>query len=290
MLKNDAEHTLSRTEKDAALQKRLSASTHGVVHEHCAEELASRLPLLAFDADKVICHGWDASMAEQLLQRWPNTELTVVESNPTLAARARQAARRWLRSARFKVVNATLQDANLASASVDFVVSNLTMARNATPDDDLAVLSSALRAGGGLLLALPGPNTLREVRHAWADGATHAATFADMHDLGSALSRHRFTESVLNAVPLTLVYSDPKKLWRDLDEHGARNSEPDRPRGLTSRRRFDQMLSALREDDGRIQISIELVFAQCWRAHAQSRDRNLQDGEIRVDITQISRR
>src|SRR5207253_61003 len=70
-----------------------------------------------------------------------------------------------------------------------------------------------------------GPDTLRELRAAWAavDDYTHVNTFIDMHDIGAALGRAALTEPVLDVERATLTYSDVLAPMRDLKVTGAHN-------------------------------------------------------------------
>ncbi|MEL7309871.1 MAG: class I SAM-dependent methyltransferase [Pseudomonadota bacterium] len=281
---------IQRDESDHAMQRWLTRSGDGVISAHCAQELSTRLDMLAITPRHVAVLGWSAEMVDAVLKRWPKSNVVVVESNLTLAEQARQAARRVLRNARFTVDACELAQI-AADQPFDFAIANLALARSATPDAALAALAKTLAPSAGLLLAYPGPDTLRELRAAWGnDPHTHVASFPDMHDLGSAFSRHGFTESVLNVERLTLSYRNLNQLWLDLTEQGARNSEPNRRNTLTGKTRFRRMCDKLQNEQGGTEITVELIYAQTWRANSASADRTLQDNEIRIGLDQLTRR
>ncbi len=281
----------TRTESDTTCQRFLAQQQGGFVFEHTGAELAERFEMLALKPQRLLCVGWDPKLVDAALKRWPETHLVVVESNRQLAARARSAAARWLRKPRFDVFEAPMAGAELPSAHFDFAVANLTLARSATPDGALSTLAECLQPGAGLLFAMPGPDTLKELRSAWShDDFAHVAVFPDMHDLGSALSRHGFTESVLNAETLTVQYEQVSRLWQDITHQGARNCEPGRRKTLTGKDRFREMRSRLEGADGKFTVTVELVYVQCWRATSQSRDRNLPEGEVRISLDSLTKR
>ncbi|MEO0364008.1 MAG: class I SAM-dependent methyltransferase [Pseudomonadota bacterium] len=281
----------ARTENDPAVQRRLARSGLGVVSRHCAEELISRLDMLAVTPSQVACLGWDPVVIDALRSRWPKSSLTVVESNPELARHARKSARRALRRPVFEVEATPLDHLPEREPKFDFAVANLTLARSATPDAALAAIARSLAPSAGLVISHPGPDTLRELRDAWAnDSHVHTASFADMHDLGSAFARHGFTESVLNVERLTFEYRTLDRLWQDLTDQGARNSEPGRRPTLTGTNRFRQMCSRLKNAEGGVSITVELIYAQTWRANSVSADRNLPQNEVRIDLDQLTRR
>ena len=91
-----------------------------------------------------------------------------------------------------------------------------------------------------------GPDTLRELRAAWAaaDGGTHVSGFRDMHDIGDALARAGLSEPVLDVERLTMVYPDVAAITRDLKVIGAHNATAARARGLTGKGRWRAMTDA----------------------------------------------
>jgi malonyl-CoA O-methyltransferase len=91
---------------------------------------------------------------------------------------------------------------------VDLVFSNATLQWCNDLDRTFAELLRVLRPGGLLMFTTFGPDTLRELRAAWAvaDGFTHVSPFLDMHDIGDALVRARFADPVMDAERLTLTY------------------------------------------------------------------------------------
>ena len=89
-----------------------------------------------------------------------------------------------------------------------------------------------LGPGGLLTFATLGPDTLIELRRAWAaaDGYVHVNRFIDMHDLGDALVRSGLAEPVMDVERFTLTYAEVSDLMRDLKTIGARNVNAGRPR------------------------------------------------------------
>ena len=126
-----------------------------------------------------------------------------------------------------------------------------------------------LKVGGLLTFTTFGPDTLREVRRAFArvDGYTHTNRFADMHDVGDMLVEAGFADPVLDAEPMTLTYEDPAALLRELKSLGATNATRGRPHGLMGRARWQRMLAALDASrrDGRIPATFEVVYGHAWK-------------------------
>lgn len=157
-----------------------------------------------------------------------------------------------------------------ADASVDLLFSNLSFQWI----DDLPALFTelrrVLRPEGVLMFSSFGPDTLMELRTAWAsvDDGVHVNRFPDMHDVGDALLGAGLRDPVMDVDRLTRTYDDLPGLMRSIKAIGAGNAAAGRPRGLTGRgvmRRLEEVYPA-RGDGGRPQASWEVVYGHAWGA------------------------
>jgi malonyl-CoA O-methyltransferase len=157
----------------------------------------------------------------------------------------------------------------LAAGSLDLVWSNLTLQWINEPEVAFAEFHRALRVGGLLTFTTFGPDTLLELRAAFAgvDRATHVSRFIDMHDLGDMLVQTGFADPVMDMEKLTLTYSDATTMMRELKAIGAHNATMGRPRGLTGRARWRRMLDGLEtfRRDGRLPATYEVVYGHAWK-------------------------
>ena len=164
----------------------------------------------------------------------------------------------------------------VAGASVDLVWSNLTLEWINDPARVFAEFHRVLRVGGLLMFATLGPDTLRELRAAFAaaDRATHVGRFIDMHDLGDMLVHAGFGDPVMDMETLTLTYADATAMMRELKATGSHNATAGRPRGLTGRARWSRMLSALERfrRDGRLPATCEVVYGHAWKPEPRFAD------------------
>jgi malonyl-CoA O-methyltransferase len=66
---------------------------------------------------------------------------------------------------------------------------------------------------------------------------------------------------------ITLEYSCVEAVMRDLKAIGARNALPDRPRGLSGRGRFREMIAAYERfrRDGVLPASYEVIYGHAWK-------------------------
>jgi malonyl-CoA O-methyltransferase len=236
--------------------------------------LLARLDLTRLEPRVVLDVGAATGQGARLLkQRYPGAHVIAVDSS---AGMLRIAGRRraWLRP--FSLLCADAVRLPLADASVDLVFSNLLLPW-CDPEALFAELRRVLAPRGLLTLTGLGPDTLKELRAAWAsvDGHVRIVQFIDMHDVGDALVRAGFAAPVLDVERYTLHYRDVRSLAADLKATGARNGAAARLKGLTSPRKLAALQRAyepLRED-GRLPATFEVVFAHAW-APVETRTRD----------------
>ncbi|WP_431263725.1 hypothetical protein ACQ859_27960 [Roseateles chitinivorans] len=88
-----------------------------------------------------------------------------------------------------------------------------------------------------------------------------------MHDLGDLLVHAGFADPVMDQEHLRLTWGSPQDLLRDLRALGG-NLAPARLRGLRTkswRERLMHALESLRGPDGRLSLSIELVYGHAFK-------------------------
>jgi malonyl-CoA O-methyltransferase len=229
------------------------------------ETLLERLALTALMPRIVLDAGAGTGLASRALKiRYPRARVLAIDSALGML-RAANRRRSWRRS--FDRIQADAELLPLADASVDLIFSNLLLPW-CEPDRVFAEFRRVLAPQGLLSLSALGPDTLRELRAAWAsvDAHSHVNQFIDMHDLGDAIVRAGFAAPVLDVDRYSLKYLDVRALTADLKALGARNFTAARPRGLTSRGKFlevERAYEAWRED-GRLPATVEVVFAHAW--------------------------
>lgn len=202
--------------------------------------------------------------AAALRQRYSGAQVIALDwAMPMLhAARAK---RTWWRP--FTRVCGDAMALPLAERSVDVLFSSLCMQWCPEPRALFAEWRRVLKPGGLLLFASFGPDTLQELRAAWAqvDSDPHVNVFLDMHDVGDALLASGFRDPVLETDRFNLQYADVPALLRELKAIGASNAHADRHAGLDVRARLKQMIAAYpTPPDGGISASFEVVYGQAF--------------------------
>jgi malonyl-CoA O-methyltransferase len=227
--------------------------------------LLERLDLTALKPQVVLDAGAGTGAACRALKsRYPKARVLAVDFAFGML-RGAAARRSWFRP--FFNVVADAAHLPLADGSVDLVLSNF-MLPWCEPDAVFAEFRRVLAPRGFLTFSTLGPDTLKELRAAWAevDSHTRVLKFTDMHDLGDALVRAGFTLPVLDVERYTLEYRDVLTLARDLQAVGARNATAARLKGLTGPRKFARMEAAyeVHRRAGRLPATYEVVFGQAW--------------------------
>lgn len=152
----------------------------------------------------------------------------------------------------------------LASESIDLIFSSLTVQWCARPRHLLAELSRILKPGGWCVFTSLGPETLSELRAAWAavDGHQHVNTFLPGASLLAAAEHLPGTELTLNEQMYRMEYTRVRDLLDELKTLGAHNMNRSRPSGLTSRRALQGMLQAYesRRSQGVLPATYEVIF------------------------------
>jgi malonyl-CoA O-methyltransferase len=237
-----------------------------VLQREIAGRMLERLDYVRLEPRVVLDLGAGTGYAVEALQR-RYRKARVLALDFSLAM-LRSASRRgsWLR--RPRCVCADAEALPLADGSVDLIFSNATLQWCNDIDHTFRELLRVLSPGGLLMFTTFGPDTLKELRAAWAaaDGFSHVSPFPDMHDLGDALVRARFAEPVMDAERLTVTYATVRALMGDLKLLGARNATTGRPRGLTGRERLRAVEAAYEAHrrDGRLPASYEVVYGHAW--------------------------
>ncbi|HEY7873140.1 MAG TPA: malonyl-ACP O-methyltransferase BioC [Rudaea sp.] len=156
----------------------------------------------------------------------------------------------------------------LPDASVDVLFSNLCIQWIAELPALFAEFRRVLRPGGYLAFSTFGPDTLHELRSAWAaaDSTPHVSTFAHIGQVGDALIAAGFRDPVLDVEHFTLRYTVAADLMRELKSIGATNADAQRMRGLTGKAHFRRALDAYEgfRQDGSLPATYEVICAHAF--------------------------
>ena len=229
------------------------------------ERLLARLDVIRLTPSWILDLGCGTGFCAQALRRrYRQAEVIGLDIAPAMLREARRGDG-WFQRGHWLAGDA--ERLPFADAGFDMVLSNLAL-QWCDPDRVFGEVARVLRPGGVFMFTSFGPDTLRELRHAWAavDDAPHVHGFIDMHDLGDALVRAHLAEPVMDVDRLTLTYSDVMSLLRELKEIGAHNVTRGRSPALTGKSRFARFRAAYEAQarGGRIPATYEVVYGQAW--------------------------
>ena len=235
------------------------------LQRYARQELLERLQYFSLQPGCVLDLGaGTCAAALPLAQRYPRARVLAVDLAPGMLARAPR--QRWRQ--RFTRLCADAYALPLAARSVDLVYSNLMLQWCDRPERVFAELARVLRPDGLLAFCTFGPDSLGELRDAWAsvDTGVHVNAFPGMPQLGDALLQAGFREPVLDSEQRHHHYPDARALMRELKLIGAHNTASARTRSLTGRDRMQAMIGHYerRREARGLPATYELLFGAAF--------------------------
>jgi len=262
-----------------------------VVHDEARRRLLERLELTRLTPQFVVDLGCALGLgAAQLAECFPDARVLAVDSSLGMLREARQ---RSVDARSVAVIGGDAERLPLRAASVQLLFANLLLPW-CLPQVVFSEAARVLSQGGLLAFATLGPDSLQEVRRAWAgvDDQVHVHAFFDMHDLGDLALAAGLAEPVMDVDRIEVSYADLRSLVRDLRACGAVNVAAGRRRSLTGPRRwqaFEQRLLA-QQREPRLTVTLELVFGQAWGRGPMDAADPAGPTEFGVSIDRIGRR
>jgi len=255
---------------------------HDFLHREIRERLLERLQAFRMEPQIIADVGAGTGAAlPALRQRFPDAQLLPIDLTAAMLRAGPD---------RMQAICADAARLPLADATIDLAFSNLMLHHCPDPPAVLAEIRRVLRVPGALLFTTFGPNSLLELGRAWAtaDHYSHICPFPDMHNIGDTLLQAGFAEPVIDSQVLTITYANIDKLIADLRQAGSTNATANRNPGLTGRgagERFRLACAAQADADGRIPLTIDVVFGIAWTSAAAR-----EGGPIEIPLERIARR
>lgn len=263
-----------------------------VLQQEVAGRLLERLDLIRLQPELILDLGaGTGGPGRALCRRYRNARVISVDLAERMLQRARR-KRGWFRKQDF--VCTDMEQLPLRDRCVDLVFSSLSFQWVQDFDRLFREIKRVLRPGGLLLFSTFGPDTLMELRRAWATAENrhvHVNAFMDMHDLGDAMARSALADPVMDMEHIVLTYSDAVSLMKDIKAIGAHNITSGRNRGLTGRGTLQRVTHAYEQyrRDGLLPATYEVIYGHGWGSDRPAGQRN-EDGSVSVPISAIGRR
>ena len=240
----------------------------GFLLREVIERLLERLLDVRRQFRRVMILGAPAGLVETQIRSHPGLELVIAadESVAILGTRGRRV-----------VVDA--EALPFAEAAFDLVLSPMLLHWVNDLPGTLVQLHRCLAPDGLLLLAMPGGETLVELRQVLTEaelacegGASmRVSPFADVRDAGALLQRAGFALPVVDVDRITVSYGDALRLMRDLGRMGEGNALRQRRSGAMRR---DTLALACQlyaerfgDAEGRVPATFDILFMSGWKPH-----------------------
>lgn len=259
-----------------------TAGEHDFLLRRVAEDMAMRLGAVQREFPLALNLGAHHGVLSELLKESPSVR-RVINADPCLALVRRN------RALRLVCEEELLPFRN---ASLDLVVSGLSLQLVNDLPGSLVQIRRALKPDGLFLAAVLGGETLSELREAWGiaeseiDGGVspRVAPFADIRDYGALLQRAGFALPVTDSDRVEVTYETPFELMREIRGMGAANM-------LTERRRVPLKRSVLMRaaevyaerfsnPQGRVRATFEIIHLSGWAPH-ESQQKPLTPGSAK---------
>ena len=256
----------------------VSYDAAAVLQQEVADRLVERMGFMAMKPVSILDCGSGTGFISQLLaERYPKAKITALDLafNMLKQARGKRTFKqRWKKQ--FRYVNADVESLPFADASMELIISGLTLQWCQDLPKVFKEFKRVLAPGGLLMFSSFGPDTLKELRQSWAevDDLAHVNAFADLHDVGDALMQSGFADPVMDMEMLTVTYNDVKTVMRDLKQIGAHNVMQGRSHHVTGKNKLQKMIKAYEQfrEDGLLPVSHEIVYGHAWVAEAQEKE------------------
>jgi NADH dehydrogenase [ubiquinone] 1 alpha subcomplex assembly factor 5 len=243
-------------------------AARGFLVREVVERLLDRLRDIRREFRRVLVLGAPMGLVERALRDRPGLELLVAADEVGV----------MLDSSGLRVV-VDAEALPFAGDRFDLVLSPMLLHWVNDLPGSLVQLRHSLAADGLLMLAMPGGETLGELREALTraeleceGGASpHVSPFADLRDAGSLLQRAGFAMPVVDADRITVSYGDPLALMRDLGRMGEGNALLQRRGGPLRRATLARACEVYAElfagQDGRSPATFDILFLSGWKPH-----------------------
>lgn len=240
------------------------------LHAEVANRMAERLAYIKLQPRRVLDASPALGASDELLRlAYPQAELLWHEADPLLAecaARSRQ--RSWWQ--KLRGVDSGRVAELPARPEVELVWSNMALHACTELPALLEQWQASLAVGGFVMFSGLGPDSFLELRPLYAaqGWGRPAPDWWDMHDIGDLVLKAGFADPVMDQQRLRLTWASPESLLADLRALGG-NLAPTRFAGLRGRAwraALLMQLESLRDGEGRIALTLELVFGHAFKA------------------------
>lgn len=264
-----------------------------ILQREVCTRILDRLDWVKFKPETILDVGTGTGWGVQgLFQKYPSAKVMAMDLSLPMLQQARNKGR-WFRKP--GLICGDAEALPLEDQSVDLIFSSL-MLQWCDPQIVFNEFLRVLKPGGLLMFATFGPDTLKELRHCWAqlDHAQHVNNFIDMHDLGDNLLHSGFAEPVMDMDMMQLTYQEARTVMTDLKAIGANTPMNGQYRGLLTPRKLQRVLDVYEgfRQDGVLPASFEVIYGHGWKPLKlveKKQPVNAEVNEYRVSLESLTK-
>lgn len=260
-----------------------SQAEHRFIDHEIGQRLLEKLELIKINPMVILDVGCaDGWLSQSLYQRFPTAKIMAIDLSEKQLRLVPKTA---------TPIQSDAQFLPLKDNSVDLVIANLMLPWCYDIQAIFQEWYRVLREDGLLLFSCFGPDTLKELRQAWAkvDKLPHVPIFFDMHDVGDRLLKVDFNDPVMDVERIHLTYDTKAEALQDLKQQGLRNCLQERQQGLMGKQKFSAFLQNWGEQplsEQEVSLTFEIAYGHAWKFHRIEQT----DGEFYFSIDQLRRR
>lgn len=232
--------------------------------------LLAHLDVMKLAPTRILDIGTSTGYIAQLLQgRYPDASVYGIDLAENLLQQAQRKSTSQSAATKIAYICADAEALPFPAQQFDCVVSNLTL-QWCDIQRVFSEVQRILKPNGLWLFSTLGPDSLFELRRSWQDidTAAHTLDFTDLHDIGDAIIKARFTEPVMEMEKITFHYASMAELLADIRGIGAQNIHPQQSQGLMGKQRWQTFLERFQQlfcRDTIYPLTYEIVYGHAWK-------------------------
>lgn len=259
-----------------------------ILQREVGQRMLERLDYVVLKPDVILDVGCGTGRGTQaLMKRYRSAQVLAIDVSTGMLQQTRKKSGWWRKPS---LLCGDAESLPLADNSVDLLYSNL-MLQWCDSKKVFAECLRVLRPQGLLMFSTFGPDTLKELRHSWAqvDQQMHVNQFTDMHILGDELLQAGFADPVMDMDMMHLTYQHGRDVMQDLKAIGANTLRQRDHKGLVTHNKINRVCAAYEQfrQDGVLPASFEVVYGHAWKTETRSKHKAAT--EIHIPVNRIGR-
>ena len=202
-------------------------------------------------------------MSQLLANKFPESEIIAVDGSEQMCAEA-------MKKQGFKTICADFKSLPLSDWACNAIYSNLMLQWVTEHSQVFSEVNRVLSSGGFFIFSTFGPDTMLEAKQAWAkvDEYKPINDFADMQHTADLLAKQGMIDVVVSREIITVKYSNPKNILKDLKNLGATNATAmNKCKGWLTKSKVVKFLKHYEEfklPDGTYPLTYEVIYGIGW--------------------------